>query len=82
MTEAHTECEPGPRVPPKRRPKPARGAAFGILNPYGNVWTFESFPTEAAAREYLEAFWRNPGFGPQDTSKFQIVPVRVTVSAT
>jgi len=63
-----------------KKPKPARGRAFGILNPWGDVWTYETFETEGEARAYIAAFWLHPGFGPQDLSKFKVVPVRVVVS--
>jgi hypothetical protein len=61
------------------RCKPARGEAWGILNPYGDVWTYDTFQTERAARDHLMAFWRN-FTAPPDTSEFKIVRVRVTVS--
>lgn len=66
----------------KRKPKPATGGAWGILNPYGDVWTHDTFHTKEEARAYLEAFWNQPGFAPQDLSRFKIVPVRVRVSAS
>lgn len=64
-----------------RRCKPARGEAWGILNPWGDVWTTDTFATEAAARQHIEDFWSQPGFMPQDTGKFRVVRVKVTVSA-
>lgn len=71
------------RAAPKeaKRPKPARGEAFGILNPYGDLWTFDHFPNEAEARALIKAFWEQPGFGPCDLTKFKVIPVKVTVSA-
>jgi hypothetical protein len=54
----------------------ARGCCFGILNPYGGLWTHHTFPTEAAARAYVTDFWRTSS---QDVSKFSVVPVRVRV---
>ena len=61
-----------------KKPKPARGKAYGILNPYGDLWTYEHFPSEIAAMDYIDAFWKNTSV---DKSKFKIVRVRVTVSA-
>lgn len=64
-----------------KKPKPARGKAFGILNPYGDLWTYEHFPNEASARAYVREFWATVPDHNQDLSKFKVVPVRVTVSA-
>lgn len=64
----------------ERRGKPARGKAFGILNPWGDVWTHETFDTEERAAHYVVRFWRDfPGVK-RDTSQFKVVPVKVTVS--
>jgi hypothetical protein len=63
-----------------KRPKPARGEAFGILNPYGDIWTHETFRTEARAKAYVAAFWA----GLRTTvnlEDFKVIPVKVTVSA-
>jgi hypothetical protein len=63
----------------RKRPKPTRGKALGILNPYGDLWTYETFATETRARQYIADFWRgNPNAPALD--KFKVVPVRVTVS--
>ena len=57
----------------------AEGEAWGILNPYGRLWTHHTFPSEDAARRQVEAFWRgNPRAG--DLSGFK--PVRVNVRTT
>ena len=63
------------------RPKPYRslGARFGILNAYGDIWTLETFESEAGARAYIEkaaADWAGPGL----LRTHEVVPVRVTVS--
>lgn len=65
----------------QKRPKPARGEAFGILNPYGDIWTHDTFHTEADARAYIVAFWRNVRSPSVDPSAFKVIPVKVTVSA-
>lgn len=60
---------------------PARGTAWGILNPYGDLWTHNTFQTEAEAAEYIRSFWKDwPGGAPSNLSAFRAVPVKVTVS--
>ena len=65
-----------------RRAKPARSTGcevFGILNPYGNIWTWETFHTEAAAQKHLSDFWK--GLEDRtDLGRFKIIRVKVTVS--
>lgn len=80
ITEAGTEAS---SVKPKtvKRPKPARGEAWGILNPWGDFWTYETFGNEAAAVAYIENFWRGfPGTSP-DLRRFKVVRAKITVSA-
>jgi len=72
---------PSLRESAKKRAKPARGEAWGILNPWGDVWTHDTFATPEAAKRHLVAFWSQPWFPPTDTDKFRIVRVLVTVSA-
>lgn len=62
----------------EKRPKPARGKAFGILNPYGDMWTYAHFPSRIAALRHISDFW---GSIPHDPGRYTVVPVRVTVSA-
>lgn len=63
-----------------KKPKPATGEAWGILNPYGDLWTRKTFDTEEAARQHVRAWWSwNPEAG-GDLSKFK--PVRVKVRVT
>lgn len=50
---------------------------WGILNPWGDVWTVDTFNDADSAREYLRAFWSGQK---QDLTTFRIVPVRVRVS--
>lgn len=52
---------------------------FGILNPWGDVWSSETFTTEDAARAYINAFWRNVK-DPGDLSRFRVVRVRTHVT--
>ena len=52
--------------------------AFGILSPYGGVWTRDVFETEASARQHIAAFWaKTPKL---DQSEFRVVPVCVTIN--
>ncbi len=62
-----------------KRAKPARGKAFGILNPYGDLWTYSTFETEAEARKYIADFWRGLQ-GEERLDRFKVIPVKVTVS--
>jgi hypothetical protein len=64
-----------------KRPKPARGKAWGILNPYGDLWTYETFSTAEAAEAYVRLFWKGVRTAPQDLTRFKPIRVKVTVSA-
>jgi hypothetical protein len=63
----------------KRKPKPYRANwRWGILNPWGDLWSPETFQTEKQARAYADReVARLPG---SDPAKFKPVRVRVTVS--
>lgn len=63
-----------------KRPKPARGKAYGILNPYGDLWTYEHFQTVEAAEKHVRDYWAGFPTLPHDLAAFKVVPVRVTVS--
>lgn len=66
------------RAAPKR-PTPYRSRRYGILNPYGDIWSPVTFATIEEAKSHIESFW---SFDPKrDLSVFAVVPVRVTVSA-
>jgi hypothetical protein len=71
----------GVRSRTAKRPSPIRGNAYGILNPYGDFWTWQTFETERAARDYVVAYWRTFPKPPHDTSRFRVIPVKVSVSA-
>lgn len=62
-----------------KKPKPCRGQAWGILNPYGDLWGHETFSTPEAAMRRVADFWRGIRTAP-DLSKFKPVRVRVTIS--
>ena len=51
---------------------------FGIVNPYGQIWTTDTFDSPEAAQAHLNAFWR--GTKEAGIERFAIVPVRVRVT--
>lgn len=56
----------------------ANGEAWGIMNPYGELWTFKTFVSSEAAEEYIHQFWKSvPAV---DKSGFRPVRVRVRVT--
>jgi hypothetical protein len=62
-----------------KKPKPYRTThRFGILNPWGDFWTPETFTTEAKAEAYIYAYWKK--HGDAKVHQYKIVPARVTVS--
>lgn len=65
----------------ERKPKAATGEAWGIINPFGDVWTYDTLKTPEAAEEYVRWFWAGTKDGPAlDTFKPVRVRVRVTVA--
>jgi hypothetical protein len=76
--DQHAAAPPPPLDEPERAAGAQKGEAWGILNPYGELWTHQTFPTERAARDYVDAFWRWPGA--PETSGFTTVRVNVRVS--
>lgn len=63
----------------QRRPKGAQGEAWGILNPYGDLWTWQTFGTPEQAMQHVAHFWRTTK--DMDLSKFKPVRVKVHVTA-
>lgn len=66
----------------KRRPAPDKPAsqtrnAYGIVGPYGNVWTTKVFDTPAEAEQHVAAFWNGIK---HDLSKYRVVRARATVT--
>ena len=62
-----------------KKPRGNEGIAWGILNPWGDVWTTNTFETEEAARAHVREFWAR--FPEQrDLTKFKPVRVKVHVS--
>lgn len=63
-----------------RRPRTAQAEAWGILNPWGDVWTYHTFDSKEAAEAFVQKFWRDfPGSKP-DTRRFKAIRVKVVVS--
>jgi len=60
-----------------KKPQTASGDCYGILNPYGDMWTYRSFETEAEARAFIKNFWRDD---PGDISRFKVVRARFRAS--
>jgi hypothetical protein len=68
-----------PRLKPEC-PKPTlAGEGFGILNPFGQFWTHQTFTSEQWALHYIADFWRGNENAPP-LSDFKVIPVRITVS--
>lgn len=60
-------------------PKPATCRGFGIVNPFGDIWSTNIFETENEARSYINDYcWSMKGW---DATKFSIIPVEATVRA-
>lgn len=49
---------------------------WGIINPFGGVWTPETFPTEKDAWDHLRRFWEPNA---KDLDTFSVEQVRITV---
>lgn len=54
-----------------KRPKTSSTVGYGIINPYGDMWTSEVFDTPGQAKGHLERFWQN--INGTDLTKFRIV---------
>jgi len=52
---------------------------WGIVNPYGGIWTHEIFATEDDARRHLEEFGKS--MKPWNPKGFRFVRVKLTVEA-
>lgn len=63
-----------------KRPKGARGEAWGILNPYGDLWTHSTFDSPEEATAYVERFWQGIS-GARDLRRFRPIRVKVHVTA-
>jgi hypothetical protein len=65
-----------PAESPKRKPYRDR-CRFGILNRVGDIWTSETFQTEAAAQAYLDR--QRANYPTWKLGRHKIAPVYVTV---
>lgn len=63
---------------PAKAPRPYAMDRFGILNPYGEIWSSHTFGTEAEGKEYVDRYWN--GQPPHELKKFKVVPVVVTIT--
>lgn len=62
-----------------KTPRPYKMERFGILNPWGQIWSCNTFETADDARKYLYDFFAKSE--DHDTSRFKIIPVNVTITA-
>lgn len=62
----------------KKAPKATGFEGFGIVNPYGDMWTTDVFRSPEAASEHLADFWR--GSPEKDLSRYRIVKAKVRTS--
>jgi hypothetical protein len=60
-----------------KKPKTASREGYGILNPYGDMWSSNVFDTMDEASEYLRNFWRKSKPG-ADLSAYKIVKAKQT----
>jgi hypothetical protein len=65
----------------KSAPRPNGGVEIGILNPYGDVWSYSWFETPEAAEAHLRGFWHNTRITEAEIRRFKLVGVSVTVEA-
>ncbi len=60
----------------KKKPLKAKSLhRIGILNGYGEFWTFKTFGSEEMAHKHIDEFWENINLG-QDF-KYQLVEVKI-----
>ena len=57
----------------KRRPKATSRVGFGIVNPFGDMWTTDIFNSEEATRNHLKRFWSVVDSSSRDLSRYRIV---------
>jgi hypothetical protein len=56
---------------------------YGIISPHGDLWTDDTFRDPRHAWKHLREFWDQPGFEDmRDISRFQVVPVVLTIVET
>lgn len=62
-----------------KKPRGTSREAWGILNPYGDVWTTDVFETPEGAWLHIEDFWH--GTPDYDVNRYRVVRVRVHATA-
>lgn len=65
-----------------RRPKGTKVERWGILNPYGDLWTHETFESADQARRYVHRFWQGLNGAGGDLRRFRPIRVKVHVTAS
>lgn len=66
------------------RHKRIRGGSretWGILNPYGDIWSTSTFETPEDAKRHLAKFWDGIVVKGVDLTAFKVIRVRVRVTA-
>ncbi len=51
---------------------------IGIVGPYGNLWTYNTFDSANEAERYVHSFWANVK-GDHKLSKYKYVPVELKI---
>lgn len=62
----------------EKKPRPYEMSRFGILNPYGDIWTPDTFDSPEEAEEHVAEFFKGIE---TDLTMFKVIPVNVTVTA-
>lgn len=63
--------------PAKKRPAMSSHNGYGILSPYGDMWTSSIFNSPTEAKDYIRDFWR--GVKGHDITKYRIVWAKQSV---
>lgn len=60
----------------KGKPQKATRTGYGILNPYGDMWTSHVFERPEQAADYVRDYWKQFPASNTDVSKFKVVKAR------
>jgi hypothetical protein len=60
-------------------PQPYRSLGFAIIGPYNTIWTDKLFDDPAAARKYIDDFWRNI---PDSGKGYSLAPATLIVEVS
>jgi hypothetical protein len=69
------EKRKGKRVEPRE----SFHTRFGIINPYGQFWTDDTFDSIESAERHVRAFWNGTD---TDITRFSYVPVDIVISVS